>query len=109
MLSPRRVKYRKQHRGNMRGLAKGGTDVHFGDYGLQAVTHGWITNRPIEAARIAMTRYMKRGGKGWINIFPHKASPKKPAQNRLGSGKGPPEGRGAVGEAGRVLFQPSGV
>ncbi|MBA2577501.1 MAG: 50S ribosomal protein L16 [Euzebyaceae bacterium] len=109
MLSPRRVKHRKQHRGRMRGLAKGGTEVSFGDYGLQAVTHGWITNRQIEAARVAMTRYMKRGGKVWINIFPHKAYTKKPAETRMGSGKGSPEGWVAVVKPGRVMFELSGV
>ena len=109
MLSPRKVKHRKQHRGNMRGLAKGGFDVHFGDYGLQAVTHGWITNRQIESARIAMTRHMKRGGKVWINIFPHKAYTKKPAETRMGSGKGSPEGWVAVVKPGRVMFEISGV
>ena len=109
MLSPKRVKHRKQHRGNMRGLAKGGTDVHFGDYGLQAVTHGWITNRQIEAARVAMTRHMKRGGKVWINIFPHKSYTKKPAETRMGSGKGSPEGWVAVVKPGRVMFEISGV
>jgi large subunit ribosomal protein L16 len=109
MLSPRRVKHRKQHRGKMRGLAKGGTDVAFGEFGLQAVTHGWITNRQIEAARIAMTRHMKRGGKVWINIFPHKAYTKKPAETRMGSGKGSPEGWVAVVKPGRVMFEVSGV
>jgi large subunit ribosomal protein L16 len=109
MLSPRRVKHRKQHRGNMRGLAKGGYDVTFGEYGLQATTHGWITNRQIEAARIAMTRYIKRGGKVWINIFPHKAYTKKPAETRMGSGKGSPEGWVAVVKPGRVMFELSGV
>jgi len=93
----------------MRGLAKGGTEVSFGDYGLQAVTHGWITNRQIEAARVAMTRYMKRGGKVWINIFPHKAYTKKPAETRMGSGKGSPEGWVAVVKPGRVMFELSGV
>jgi len=109
MLSPRRVKHRKQHRGNMRGLAKGGTDVHFGDYGLQATTHGWITNRQIEAARIAMTRYIKRGGKVWINIFPDKSVTQKPAETRMGSGKGNPEHWVAVVKPGRVMFELSGV
>src|ERR671916_2621857 len=103
MLSPRRVKHRKQHRGNMRGLAKGGYDVHFGDYGLQATTHGWITNRQIEAARIAMTRYMKRGGKVWIKIFPHKPYTAKPLEVRMGSGKGAPEGWVAVVKPGKVM------
>jgi large subunit ribosomal protein L16 len=109
MLSPRRVKHRKQHRGNMRGLAKGGYDVTFGEYGLQATTHGWLTNRQIEAARVAMTRYIKRGGKVWINIFPHKAFTKKPAETRMGSGKGSPEGWVAVVKPGRVMFEMSGV
>ncbi|MBA2729940.1 MAG: 50S ribosomal protein L16 [Euzebyaceae bacterium] len=109
MLSPRKVKHRKQHRGNMRGLAKGGTEVAFGDYGLQALTAGWITNRQIESARIAMTRYIKRGGKVWINIFPHKAFTKKPAETRMGSGKGSPEGWVAVIKPGRVMFELSGV
>ena len=109
MLSPRRVKHRKQHRGNMRGLAKGGYDVAFGEYGLQATTHGWVTNRQIESARIAMTRYIKRGGKVWINIFPHKAFTKKPAETRMGSGKGSPEGWVAVVKPGRVMFELSGV
>jgi large subunit ribosomal protein L16 len=109
MLSPRKVKHRKQHRGRMRGLAKGGTEVSFGDYGLQALTAGWITNRQIEAARIAMTRYIKRGGKVWINIFPHKPFTKKPAETRMGSGKGSPEGWVAVVKPGRVMFELSGV
>jgi large subunit ribosomal protein L16 len=109
MLSPRRVKHRKQHRGRTRGLTKGGADVTFGDYGLQAITHGWITNRQIEAARVAMTRHIKRGGKVWINIFPHKAFTKKPAETRMGSGKGAPEGWVAVVKPGRVMFELSGV
>ena len=109
MLSPRRTKHRKQHRGRMRGLAKGGTEVAFGEFGLQATTAGWITNRQIEAARIAMTRYMKRGGKVWINIFPHKSFTKKPAETRMGSGKGSPEGFVAVVKPGRVMFELAGV
>jgi large subunit ribosomal protein L16 len=109
MLSPRKVKHRKQHRGNMRGLAKGGTTVQFGEYGLQALTPGWITNRQIESARIAMTRHIKRGGKVWINIFPHKSYTKKPAETRMGSGKGSPEGWVAVVRPGRVMFELSGV
>jgi large subunit ribosomal protein L16 len=109
MLSPRRVKHRKQHRGRMRGLAKGGTEVTFGEFGLQAITHGWITNRQIEAARVAMTRHIKRGGKVWINIFPHKSYTKKPAETRMGSGKGSPEGWVAVVKPGRVMFELSGV
>jgi large subunit ribosomal protein L16 len=109
MLSPRRVRHRKQHRGHMHGNAKGGTEVTFGEYGLQAVTHGWITNRQIEAARIAMTRHIKRGGKVWINIFPHKSYTKKPAETRMGSGKGPPEGWVAVVKPGKVMFELSGI
>ncbi len=109
MLSPRKVKHRKQHRGHMRGLAKGGTEVAFGDYGLQALTAGWVTNRQIESARVAMTRYIKRGGKVWINLFPHKAYTKKPAETRMGSGKGSPEGWVAVVRPGRVMFELSGV
>ncbi len=105
MLSPKRVKHRKQHRGHMRGLAKGGTDVQFGDYGLQAVTHGWITNRQIEAARVAMTRHIKRGGKVWITIFPDRAITKKPAETRQGSGKGSPEYWVANVKPGRVMFE----
>jgi large subunit ribosomal protein L16 len=109
MLSPRKVKHRKQHRGHRRGLAKGGTEVSFGEYGLQALTSSWITNRQIEAARIAMTRHIKRGGKVWINIFPHKSVTKKPAETRMGSGKGSPEGWVAVVKPGRVMFELSGV
>ena len=109
MLSPRKVKHRKQHRGRMRGLAKGGTEVSFGEFGLQATTAGWLTNRQIESARVAMTRYIKRGGKVWINIFPHKSYTKKPAETRMGSGKGSPEGWVAVVKPGRVMFELSGV
>lgn len=109
MLAPRRVRHRKQHRGRMRGLSKGGVDVSFGDYGLQALTPGWLTSRQIEAARIAMTRHIKRGGKVWINIFPHKPYTKKPAETRMGSGKGAPEGWVAVVKPGRVMFELSGV
>src|SRR3712207_6313274 len=109
MLQPKKVKHRKQQRGRMRGQAKGGTSVNFGDYGLMALEPGWITNRQIEAARIAMTRYIKRGGKVWINIFPHKAYTKKPAETRMGSGKGSPEGWVAVVKPGKVMFELSGV
>jgi large subunit ribosomal protein L16 len=109
MLSPRKVKYRKQHRGRMAGNAKGGTEIAFGEYGLQALTPGWITNRQIEAARVAMTRHIKRGGKVWINIFPHKAYTKKPAETRMGSGKGAPEGWVAVIKPGKVMFELAGV
>ncbi|HEX2068748.1 MAG TPA: 50S ribosomal protein L16 [Actinomycetota bacterium] len=109
MLMPKRVKHRKQHRGRMRGRAKGGTEVHFGDYGLLALEAGWLTNRQIEAARVAMTRHIRRGGKVWINIFPDKPYTKKPAETRMGSGKGNPEGWVAVIKPGRVLFELSGV
>ena len=96
MLMPKRVKYRKQMRGRMRGNTKGGSQVAFGEYGLKALERGWITNRQIEAARVAMTRKIKRGGKVWINIFPDKPYTKKPAETRMGSGKGNPEGWVAV-------------
>jgi large subunit ribosomal protein L16 len=109
MLAPKRVRHRKQHRGRMSGLAKGGTEIAFGEYGLQAVTAGWISNRQIEAARVAMTRHIKRGGKVWINIFPDKPFTKKPAETRMGSGKGSPEGWVAVVKPGRVMFELSGV
>jgi len=109
MLQPKKVKHRKQHRGRMRGKAKGGTDVHFGDYGLAAIEPGWITNRQIEAARVAMTRHIRRGGKVWINIFPDKPVSKKPAETRMGSGKGNPEFWVAVIKPGRVMFELSGV
>jgi large subunit ribosomal protein L16 len=109
MLMPKKVKHRKQHRGRMRGQAKGGTEVQFGDYGLLALEPGWITNRQIEAARVAMTRHIRRGGKVWINIFPDKPYTKKPAETRMGSGKGNPEGWVAVVKPGRVMFELSGV
>jgi large subunit ribosomal protein L16 len=109
MLSPKKVKHRKHHRGRMKGLAKGGTQVHFGDYGLQAVEPAWITNRQIEAARVAMTRHIKRGGKVWVNIFPDKPFTKKPAETRMGSGKGNPEYWVAVVKPGRVMFELAGV
>jgi large subunit ribosomal protein L16 len=109
MLQPKRVKWRKEHRGRMRGNARGGTSVEFGEYGLKAVERGWVTNRQIEAARIAMTRKIKRGGKVWINIFPDKPYTKKPAETRMGSGKGTPEGWVAVVKPGRVMFELSGV
>jgi len=109
MLAPKKVKHRKHHRGRMRGKAKGGVQVHFGDYGLQAVEPAWITNRQIEAARVAMTRHIKRGGKVWVNIFPDKPFTKKPAETRMGSGKGSPEGWVAVVKPGRVMFELAGV
>lgn len=109
MLMPKRVKYRKEHRGKMRGRAKGGTDIAFGQFGLQAVGSEWITSRQIEAARIAMTRYMKRGGKVWIKIFPQKPYTSKPLEVRMGSGKGPPEGWVAVVKPGKIMFEIGGV
>jgi large subunit ribosomal protein L16 len=109
VLQPKRVKWRKEHRGRMRGNARGGTSVEFGEYGLKAIERGWVTNRQIEAARIAMTRKIKRGGKVWINIFPDKPYTKKPAETRMGSGKGTPEGWVAVVKPGRVMFELSGV
>ena len=109
MLLPKRVKYRRQHRGKMRGQSKGGTEITFGEYGLQALEASWITNRQIEAARIAMTRYMKRGGKVWIKIFPHKPYTAKPLEVRMGSGKGAPEGWVAVVKPGKIMFEIAGV
>ena len=109
MLSPRRVKHRKVQRGSMKGAAKGGTKVTFGEFGMQALEPAWITNRQIESARIAMTRYMKRGGKVWINIFPDKPVTQKPAETRMGSGKGNPEKWVAVVKPGRVMFEIAGV
>lgn len=109
MLMPKRVKHRKQSRGKMKGLTKGGSHLDFGDFGIQALEAAWITNRQIEAARIAMTRYIRRGGKVWIRIFPDKPYTKKPAETRMGSGKGSPEGWVAVVKPGRVLFEMSGV
>ena len=109
MLAPKKVKHRKQHRGRMRGIATGGTEVQFGDYGLIALEPGWITHRQIESARVAITRHIRRGGKVWINIFPDKPYTKKPAETRMGSGKGNPEGWVAVVKPGRVMFELSGV
>ncbi|MFM8783438.1 MAG: 50S ribosomal protein L16 [Actinomycetota bacterium] len=109
MLIPRRVKYRKQHHPKRSGKSKGGTAVAFGDFGLQATEGGYVTNRQIEAARIAMTRYIKRGGKVWINIYPDRPLTKKPAETRMGSGKGSPEFWVANIKPGRVLFEISGV
>lgn len=109
MLLPKRVKHRKVQRGSRAGKAKGRTSIGFGDYGLQTLEAGWITNRQIEAARIALTRYMKRTGKVWITIFPDKPVTKKPAETRMGSGKGSPEYWVAVVKPGRVLFEVSGV
>ena len=109
MLMPRKVRHRKQQRGRLRGNATGGTRLAFGEYGIQALDPGWLTNRQIEAARIAMTRYIKRGGKVWINVFPDKPVTQKPAETRMGSGKGNPEQWVAVVKPGRVLFELSGV
>jgi len=109
MLMPKRVKHRKEHRGRMRGMAKGGSKLSFGEYGLQAVEPGWVTSKQIEAARIALTRYIKRGGKVWINIFPHKPVTKKPAETRMGSGKGVPEHWVAVVKPGKIVFELAGV
>ena len=109
MLMPKRVKYRRVFRGKMRGKTKGGATIEFGDYGLQALEPSWITARQIESARIAMTRFMKRGGKVWINIFPHKPYTKKPLEVRMGSGKGAVEGWVAVVKPGRVMFEIAGV
>jgi large subunit ribosomal protein L16 len=109
MLTPKRVKWRRQHRGRMTGRAMTGNTLTFGEYGLQALEPCWMTNRQIEASRIAMTRFIKRGGKVWIKIFPDKSVTKKPAEVRMGSGKGNPEFWVAVVRPGRVLFEISGV
>ena len=109
MLLPKKTKFRKVHRGRRRGYAKGQTSVQFGDYGLKSLEAGWITNRQIEAARIAMTRKIKRGVKVWINVFPDKSVTQKPAETRMGSGKGSPEHWVAVIKPGRVMFELAGV
>ncbi|GAA1130912.1 50S ribosomal protein L16 [Citricoccus alkalitolerans] len=109
MLIPRRVKHRKQHHPKRSGMAKGGTAVSFGEWGIQALTPAYVTNRQIESARIAMTRYIKRGGTVWINIYPDRPLTKKPAETRMGSGKGSPEWWVANIKPGRVLFELSGV
>ena len=109
MLMPRKVKHRKQQRGRLTGQAKGGTLVTFGEYGIQALEPGWITARQIEAARIAMTRHVRRGGKVWIRVFPDKPVTTKPAETRMGSGKGNPEFWVAVVKPGRILFELGGV
>jgi large subunit ribosomal protein L16 len=106
---PKKTKFRKVHRGRRAGYSSGQTAVQFGDYGLKALDAGWITNRQIEAARIAMTRKIKRGGKVWINVFPDKSFTKKPAETRMGSGKGSPEGWVCVIKPGRVMFELAGV
>jgi large subunit ribosomal protein L16 len=109
MLQPKRVKYRKLQKGRLRGDAGRGTKISFGDYGLQAIEKGWISNRQIEAARVAMTRHIKRGGKVWIRIFPDRPITRKPAETRMGKGKGNPEGWVAPVRAGRILFELEGV
>jgi len=109
MLSPKKVKYRKKQKGKMRGLARRGGQLNFGEFGLQAVECGAISNKQIEAARIAMTRHVKRGGKLWIRIFPDKPFTKKPAEVRMGKGKGAPEGWVAVIRPGRILYEMAGV
>ena len=109
MLMPRKTKFRKAHRGRRRGESRGQTAVQFGEFGIKSLEDGWITNRQIEAARIAMTRKIKRGGKVWINVFPDKSFTKKPAETRMGKGKGSPEGWVAVIKPGRVMFELAGV
>ena len=109
MLMPKRVKYRRQHRGRMKGKANKGHEVSYGQFGLQALECGWITSRQIEAARIAMTRYIKRGGQVWIKIFPDKPVTEQPAETRMGKGKGSPEYWVAVVKPGRVMFEIAGV
>ena len=109
MLAPKRVKFRKQFKGRTRGMAQRGNSVSFGEFGLQTLEPGWITNRQIEAARVAMTRHIKRGGKVWIRIFPDKPVTKKPAETRMGKGKGSPEMWVAVVKPGRILFELEGV
>jgi large subunit ribosomal protein L16 len=109
MLLPKKTKFRKVQRGRRRGLAKGQTNVQYGDYGIKALEAGWVTNRQIEAARIAMTRKIKRGGKVWINVFPDKPVTQKPAETRMGSGKGSPEHWVCVVKPGRVMFELAGV
>jgi len=109
MLSPKRVKHRKQFRGRRRGLSRGQVKVQFGEYGLKSLDPGWLTNRQIEAARIAMTRKIKGGGKVWINVYPGTPVTRRPPETRMGCGKGPPEGWVAVVKPGRVMFELAGV
>jgi len=109
VLLPKKTKYRKQQRGRRAGISKGQTTVNYGDFGLKALEAGWVTNRQIEAARIAMTRKIRRGGKVWINVFPDKPVTQKPAETRMGSGKGSPEHWVAVVKPGRVMFELAGV
>jgi large subunit ribosomal protein L16 len=109
MLMPKRVKYRRQHKGSLKGVAQKGNTITYGEYGLQALENGWISSRQIEAARVAMTRFIKRGGKVWIKIFPDKPITAKPAETRMGSGKGAPEYWVAVVKPGRIMFELAGV
>lgn len=109
MLMPKKVKFRRHQRGRMKGVSKGGTEIDFGEFGLQALEPKWVTSQQIEAARIAMTRYVKRGGKIWIKIFPHKPVTAKPAETRMGKGKGSPEYWVAVVKPGRIMFEIAGV
>jgi len=109
MLQPKRVKYRKSHRGRRRGTAQAGNTLNFGDFGLQAMESAWVTSRQIEAARRAMTRHVHRGGNIWIRVFPDKPVSKKPAETRMGGGKGPPDHWVAVVKRGRIMFEMSGV
>ena len=109
MLLPKKTKFRRVHRGRRGGVSRGQTEVQFGDFGIKSLDDGWITNRQIEAARIAMTRKIKRGGKVWINVFPDKSVTQKPAETRMGSGKGSPEHWVAVVKPGRVMFELAGV
>jgi large subunit ribosomal protein L16 len=109
MLMPKKVKYRRRQKGRMRGMAMSGNTVDFGEFGLKALEPGWISNRQIEAARIAMTRYTKRGGKIWIRLFPDKPITKKPAETRMGKGKGAPEGWVAVVKPGRIMYEMEGL
>ncbi|OGW77416.1 MAG: 50S ribosomal protein L16 [Omnitrophica bacterium RIFCSPHIGHO2_02_FULL_49_9] len=108
-LMPKRVKFRKHHRGKMRGISAGALHVHFGDFGLKAIGHGWLTAIQLEASRVALTRHVKRGGKIWMRVFPDKPFSKKPAETRMGKGKGAPEYYVAVVKPGRVLFEMGGV
>ena len=109
MLTPKRTKFRRHQRGRMKGMSKGGTEIDFGEFGLQALQPSWVTSQQIESARVAMTRYVKRGGKIWIKIFPHKPVTEKPAETRMGKGKGSPEYWVAVVKPGRVMFELAGV
>ena len=109
MLMPKRVKHRKQQRGRMKGMAQRGADLNFGEYGLQAMEPAWITNRQLEAARVAMTRFIKRGGKVWMRVFPDKPVTVKPAETRMGKGKGAPEYWVAVVKPGRIIYEMEGV